>query len=562
MRIFNKGSYARDMAIILALFAALFLVFLGSRPLSVPDEGRYSEVSREMLVTHNFTTPKVDMVPFLDKPPVYYWLGAGSMKLFGVNKFAIRLPGALCALLGILMIYFACRRIFDRKTGIISAIVLGTSPLYFFAAHYANLDLEVTIFITLSLLSFLVGYVDKSEYRRYWFWGQYAFMALAFLTKGLIGIAFPAMIIGSWILITNNWSLLKKMEIPLGVLIIFLLCAPWVLKVQQENPQFLRYFFYFQQVRRFLLTGYNNQFGFWFYLPIIFAGTLPWSIIAIPGIGKFKTLLKNLSQYFIELFLVLWAVLVIIFFSIPSSKIVGYILPAIPPIAILIARYIATAKSRSNKSWFYANAAAGLFFMILGGTLLYLTKLNQFSDLYNNAAVLNPLAYILLAGGIISIGLLFFRKHLLSLTTWTVISGMILWIVLLGIPAFDKKNVAELANLIKPKLTPNSKVVTYNIYPQDLPIYLQRKIYIVYNWDSPTIVKHDNWARDFYFGYNHNRKKYPWLILPSKFKTFWQNDDKIFVITNKGNFITLRRTLKPTPKVIGTKGDKVLFTKP
>ena len=254
----------------------IFFLFGHDHPLINPDEARYTEIAREMLATGDFITPKLNNVIFFDKPILYYWLQAFSMKLFGVNEWAARFFPSIYGIVGCLLMYCGGTFLINRRTGILAALLLACSPFYFFAAHFANMDLEVAVLITGSLTLFLIGIQDKYAQQSKWLlWGSYAFAGLAILTKGLIGIVFPLMIIGCWILLTGKWAILKRMRILSGIIIIAAIVCPWFYLVQKHNPTFMHYFFTIQHFERFTTTDFNSQSPAWFYLPIVLFGLFP-----------------------------------------------------------------------------------------------------------------------------------------------------------------------------------------------------------------------------------------------------------------------------------------------
>jgi len=323
-------SWVSDLLFIAIALGIFYMLWLGAHPLFTPDEGRYSEVAREMAVTGDYITPRLNGVAFLDKPILYYWLQASAIKLFGLKEWALRFWPALIALVGCLTTYIAGRLLFNRRAGILAAVMLATNPLYYGAAHYANLDLEVAVLISTTLLFSLVALQAPSNRQRTVFiLLAYVFCGLAALTKGLIGLAFPIMIIGAWITLLNRWNLLSKMRLLTGACIFIAITVPWYLLAQHANPQFFHFFFVTQQFQRFLTQAdFNNPTAAWFYIPIVLAGFLPWSIFLFQALGQqIKNIWKNRNHHATELFLLLWLVIIFSFFSFPKSKTVGYILP-------------------------------------------------------------------------------------------------------------------------------------------------------------------------------------------------------------------------------------------
>ena len=197
----------------------------------------------------NWTTPTINGVPFLDKPIMYYWIEATSMKFFGVNTWAIRLPMAIFGIVGIVIMYLFGRKFYNRRTGLLAAGVLATSPLYFLSAHYANMDLEVANFLWISAFLFILGlqYPWKSKHRRWILYAAYVVAAFASLTKGLMGFAFPAMVVGLWIILLWRWRTILELHLPEGIVIFLALTVPWIYATQLQNPDFLYFYFYYQQ---------------------------------------------------------------------------------------------------------------------------------------------------------------------------------------------------------------------------------------------------------------------------------------------------------------------------
>ena len=210
------------MLLLTLILGLLFGWGLGQRALWHPDEGRYVEIPREMTVSGDYVTPRLNGVKYFEKPVLFYWLQAGAIKVFGINEWAMRLWPAAFALIGCLAVYVAGRKLYDRRTGLIAAAVLATAPLHYFLGRAITLDMALSALLTVALLAFLLGTREPpGRARRHYFWTFYACAALATLTKGLIGMVIPAMVIGAWILILNEWRLLRSIYLPSG-LVLFL----------------------------------------------------------------------------------------------------------------------------------------------------------------------------------------------------------------------------------------------------------------------------------------------------------------------------------------------------
>ena len=197
------------------MFGALFAWRLGSAPLVNPDEGRYAEVPREMLASGDWVTPRLDGVPYFEKPPLVYWAVAACERFLGPSEWSVRLTPALFAVGGILMAYCAARRLYGRDAGFWAAIVLGTSLLYMAMGHLVGLDMAVSVLMGATLFCFVLGMQEQPGRRRRWlFYGLYASAALATLTKGLIGFLITGAVMLLWLVLADQWRRLRPLYLP------------------------------------------------------------------------------------------------------------------------------------------------------------------------------------------------------------------------------------------------------------------------------------------------------------------------------------------------------------
>ncbi len=348
--------------------AVPFLLSLGNIPLIDPDEGRYAEIPREMLERGDFITPTLNYVKYFEKPPLLYWLNAASLKLFGLNEFAARLPSALSGLATVLATYIICLRLFDRRTALFAALFLATAAGFVLQSRIILTDMLLTFCLTSALGSFIIA-SKRDEWQRsggsawYLF---YLFCALAVLTKGLIGFVFPAGIIAIYILITREWSILKRMRLVSGLLLFLAVTAPWFIVVSLRNPEFARFFFIHEHFERFTSTVHGRYQPFWFFVPVLAGTMLPWSFF-IPGALGRAWRDRHHDSGRAALFMLIWFVLIFLFFSKSSSKLVPYMLPIFPPLAILIACRFNAAFDGRGREIKLAVIILGLTSLLLGG---------------------------------------------------------------------------------------------------------------------------------------------------------------------------------------------------
>lgn len=533
----STQTWLIDIAGIVILLGVFYAIWIGSYPLFPPDEGRYPEVAREMVVTGDYITPRLNGVAFLDKPILYYWLQASAIKMFGLNEAALRFWPAFMGVLSCLFVYLAGRQLFSRRTGILSAAILATSPLFYGGAHYANLDLEVASLISITLLCFLMAtQATTARWRTSLFLLAYVFSALACLTKGLIGIAFPIMISGAWILILNRWDLLKKMRLLSGILVFSCMTIPWYMLVQKANPQFFHFFFVTQQVSRFLTAEtFNSKNAAWFYLPIVFLGFFPWSIFLVQTIWQnLCNAWKSPKTNAVTLFLLLWVVSIFVFFSIPHSKTIGYILPIFPGLALLVGDYL-------NRHWDNKNRGiqCGLIFYVISTPIIF-TLFLLISHIKALEVTPKIIPYLIFAGTLFLLsGLMIFlaRKSTMAKITGILLMTATLFILTMSASSnvLNQKTVKPLALYLKSVMQPTDEIATYYKYYQDLPIYLEKRITIVADWTAPDIAQNDNWLREMWYGIPFQNTQ-NWLINSDVFWHRWHSKKHLFLLMNEGYF--------------------------
>lgn len=324
----------------LALLLALLLALAALRPLGIPDEGRYAGISRWMLVSGDWLTPRLDGLPFFHKPPLLHWLQASSMAVLGVNPWAARLVPAAAALLMVVGLYLAARRIGCAAVARRAALMLAASGGFLVGGQYVNHDMLVAAFIASAIwclaLAFLHGARPHAGLARLGF----ACCALGLLTKGLIGVALPGLVLFIWISWTRQWRKVLHLPWVSGLLIFAALALPWFVLAGERYPGLWSYLFGTQQFSRYTGTTFNNPHGPWFYPAVLAVMLLPWTFF-IPFSGAKRTDEAPSAPYSgahaVRLLCWIWVGAIVVFFSLPRSKLAGYALPVLPPLALLAA---------------------------------------------------------------------------------------------------------------------------------------------------------------------------------------------------------------------------------
>ena len=316
---------------LLALLALWLLFTAGLRPLLLPDEGRYAAVAREMLVG-DWLVPTLNGLPFFHKPPLMYWIDIAAMQLFGATAFAARFGPLVGAWLTGSALFFALRRWHGTRTATLALGVLATCPFFFIAAQYANHDMLVAGLITIAVFAFVRALDEAPHLSKGWLAAAWVACALALLAKGLIGVVLPALVVGPWLLAQRRWRDGLRLLHPTGLVAFFLVAAPWLIAMQLRYPGFFDYFIVEQHFRRYAQSNFNNVHPFWFFIVVLPLLTLPWSGWLAAGARRLLHARPRLVGLYAW-----WVVAVLGFFSLPSSKLVGYVLPAIAPWCALIA---------------------------------------------------------------------------------------------------------------------------------------------------------------------------------------------------------------------------------
>jgi 4-amino-4-deoxy-L-arabinose transferase-like glycosyltransferase len=325
-------SRAGDRAALKLAGLALWLAATaGLRPLLVPDEGRYAGVAREMLRGDGWL-PTLDGLPYFHKPPLFYWLDMAAMHVVGINEFAARFGCLVGAWLLGAALYLFMRRSHGIATATRTLVVLATCPFYFLGAQYANHDMLVAGLITVAVLLFVRAAEAAPSERLRWCVGAWVACGFALLSKGLIGVVLPALVVGPWLLVQGRWRSMLALLHPLGLAAFALVALPWMMAMQARYPGFFDYFIVEQHFRRYALSTFNNARPFWFLVVALPLLTVPWSLWLAAGARRLVAAPPPLAGL-----LAWWVVAIVGFFSIPTSKLVGYVLPAVAPWCAFIA---------------------------------------------------------------------------------------------------------------------------------------------------------------------------------------------------------------------------------
>ncbi|CAG9166257.1 Undecaprenyl phosphate-alpha-4-amino-4-deoxy-L-arabinose arabinosyl transferase [Cupriavidus pinatubonensis] len=324
-----------SLALAIGLALVLWIATLSVRPLYEPDEGRYAEVPREMYVSGDWITPRLNGIKFFDKPPLQYWATASAYELFGPSEWTARVWSALVGLFGALVAWWAARSLYGSQIGFAAALALTGAPLWILGSNLTTTDIGVGALLGSAVLVFAVAF-QKSDSRLYPM--VWLLVGLAFLAKGLIAVVLPAATLLAYACLTRQYARFLSARFWRWSLLALLVSTPWLVIVSLRNPEFLNYFFIHEHFARFSSSIHERDKPFWFFIVVTLAGVLPFAGL-LPRTFALNPRYARISRSFdSRLFLSLWVLVVLVFFSLSKSKLPLYILPAFPPLAVLIAQ--------------------------------------------------------------------------------------------------------------------------------------------------------------------------------------------------------------------------------
>ena len=354
----------RGAFVLLGLLLIVYVLPLGIRPLSSPDEVRYAEIPREMIASGDWVSPRFDGLRYFEKPVMGYWINAASFEVLGENAFALRLPSALAAALTALLILIFTARYASNRAAFLAAGIYLTTLLVLGVGTFAVLDMYLTFFLTGALASFYAASsATRAGDRRRDLVLCGAFCAGAFLTKGFLALALPVIVGGGYLILRRDWRGLARLPW-LPMVVCAVLVAPWSILIALREPDFWHYFFWVEHVQRFAGENAQHPRPFWFFLvfgPIV---ALPWTVLlpaAVIGLRRAAP-----RGGFVR-YAVLWTVLPLLFFSASHGKLLTYILPCFAPLSILLGvgleRYMASRGS--IRAYTIGTALLGALLMLM-----------------------------------------------------------------------------------------------------------------------------------------------------------------------------------------------------
>jgi 4-amino-4-deoxy-L-arabinose transferase-like glycosyltransferase len=362
--------------LLVVALAVIWFVPLGWRHLLPSDEGRYAEMAREMFVTGDWITPRYNGYKYFEKPPLQTWANALTFAWFGIGEWQARLYTALTSFAGVLLVGYTGTRVFNAATGLFAALVLATAPYWYLMGHFNTLDMGLSFWMQLTLSALLLAQRPNlpASHVRLWMWLCWGSMALAVLSKGLVGIILPGAVLVLYTLIARDWAVWKRLYLVSGLIVFFVIATPWFVLVQQRNPEFLNFFFIVQQFQRYLTPEQNRPGPIYYFVPVILVGFLPWLSVSIQSIRHALRTPRQPNGFSPVTLLLVWAVFIFLFFSASHSKLLSYTLPIAPALALLIGMYLPLV---TRDQWRRHLTGYAVFFVVAGFGAIFLGRLGN-----------------------------------------------------------------------------------------------------------------------------------------------------------------------------------------
>ena len=538
--------------LLVLLYSLLWFGTLNYRHLIPSDEGRYAEMAREMLVTGDWITPRYNGYKYFEKPPLQIWATAAAFQAFGIGDWQARLWTALTGFLTILCIGFTGARIYNARAGWLGALVLASSPMWVIAGHFNSLDMGLSAFLDTALCSLLFAQSSENKtLSRNWMWACWACMALATLSKGVIGIAIPAMVFVVYSISAWDWKIWKRLYLISGIALYLAITAPWFALVARRNPEFLEFFFIHEHLQRFTQDDHSRTGPIYYFIPLLLIGFLPW-IAQIPS--SIAQAWRERRGYFSPSWLlVCWFLVILGFFSISHSKLPGYIIPIFPALAMLVGncldRNLGLINSLS-KSWqlqtlgFAMLGFVGFFFLSAIGQQARPDEIEAYTQ-YTHWVIA---ALIALIGFNLFAFVQSKRKGLASITSFA--SGFFLCAIIAGTGHEVLGRAVsgiDLANQVKASIPKNANIYSVRILDHTVPFYLGRTMVMV------------EFPDELEFGVNQE----PDLWIPSldAFKVRWNEDQSAYALMVPEQYLELQKTGLPMQE-LGRDSRRVIVKHP
>ncbi len=533
---------------IFVIFTLLWFFVLDIRALDPPDEGRYAEIAREILHSGDWITTRLNGIKYFEKPPLQMWMTALAFKFLGLGEWQARLWGALSSYVGVVLLGYTGRTLFNERVGFFAALVLASSIFWAGASQFSSLDIGLSGMLTVVLCGLLLAQRETvaQNARRNWMLVSWAAMALAVLSKGPIGMILPGAVLVIYTALSRDWGIWLRLHLGKGLLLFFAIAAPWFVLVSQKNPEFAHFFFIYEHVERFLSKSHHREGPWYYFIVLLMPGILPWLGLLPQSLlqgfrGEPSCVFKP------KLMLLVWVAFIFFFFSYSNSKLPGYILPIYPALALLIALQLEAASRTSRIIAGGVVAVVGLVGLAFAPRIANLSADPLTAASYQTLqAWVMAACVIAMAGGVLSAVCARHQKRDAGVLTLALTGLVSVQLVLAGLHAYENyRSGLHLVAAVKPELAPHTKLYSVGMYDYSLTFYLQR---------TSTLVEYTD---EFIFGLTQE----PHLSIQDreKFLEKWRHDASAVAILRPDIFKQFQERAIPM-RVVASDGLRVLVS--
>jgi 4-amino-4-deoxy-L-arabinose transferase-like glycosyltransferase len=467
---------------LLLLAALTFFAGLGRGAITDSDEAFYAESAREMVASGDWLTPQYNYEPRFQKPILYYWLTAATYLVFGPTEFAARLWAAMAGL-GLVLVTAACgRRWYDESTGLLAGAIVATNFGYFSIARMALPDLPLTFCITLAIWAAMVSTLEQERSPRKFVLVAGLALGLGFLMKGPVGVIIPLLVIIPVLVIERRAIGVTPIDLVLGFVVMMAVAMPWYLLMWfRHGNDYLQSFFVGDNFERFATARFNDPRPWWFYLPVVAGGLLPWTPLALTWLGPITSFIRRRRDVgTVDLRLILWAVLPLVFYTLSVGKQPRYVLPVLPPLALLLAASI-IERTQEWRGLDGARSTPRRALPVVVGSLLSGLFLSTLGVLLYRAAPLlinvQPIYTTIASGLLVVLGAVVVFTAVTK--DWRLAPGVLAIAAAIALPTIQygalssggDDTVQQMSRLVLQNRIQNGQVGTYGVFVRNLVFY-------------------------------------------------------------------------------------------
>jgi 4-amino-4-deoxy-L-arabinose transferase-like glycosyltransferase len=506
----------RSFLLLVFLVAAAFIFAgLGRLPLLDPDEGRNSEVAKEMQASGALLVPSYDGLVYLDKPALYFRTVAISFTLFGTSEAAARFPSAVSGIALLLVVYAFCRRVYNARTGALAVLVVGTTPLFFAFARLVIFDMMLTLFVCAAIFAGYIAEEEEGSARARWYLVSAAAAAIATLVKGPVGFIVPGLVLIVFNAIDGRRGVWRRFFAPQNLAVFLAIVLGWFFAVSRRQPDFPYYGLVEESFHRFTTPGFHRTAPVYYFFIVIAGLFFPWSaLLPESAVAAWKT---RRVWHRADRLLVVFAVVVVCFFSLSKSKLPGYVLPGVVGLGILLARIfeLALEKRDGGAERIVVRGAAVLgivsavLAVLVALYVFHLASLQQLlhirSRQFDRLEVVFPAMMWSLAASAVASGAAYFTRNVRAVLAAFVLFPVLLFIAgFRGMVAYAQADSSQALAQDIPALPPDADVACLECFPTGLPFYLRRQVVLfttdghetTSNYVVFSLQRHQPWPKD------------------------------------------------------------------